>query len=87
MYVNFNCSGSSVFHTPNDTKIDIEIRRFPFTQPGTKLALEAVMLSSDAQFSFNATGYFEEGDVILRRCWCGTFKRVVWYFEEGNVEL
>ena len=65
LYVIFNCSGSSVFHTPNDTKIDIEIRQFPFTQPGTKLALEAVMLSSDAQFSFNATGYFEESGSVL----------------------
>ena len=45
--------------------------------------------------------YFEEGDVVLCRGWCGTLKRVcgtlkgvvwyfeegVWYFEEGGVVL
>ena len=29
--------------------------------------------------------YFEEGDVVLRRGWRGTLKRVAWYFEEGGV--
>ena len=30
--------------------------------------------------------YFEEGDVVLWRGWCGTLK-MVWYFEEGCVVL
>ena len=29
--------------------------------------------------------YFEEGDVVLRRGWCYTLKRVVWNFEDGDV--
>ena len=28
--------------------------------------------------------YFEEGSVVLCRGWCGTLKRVVWYFEEDD---
>ena len=38
--------------------------------------------------------YFEEGDAVLLRVWCGTlrrwrdtFKRVVWYFEDDGVVL
>ena len=52
-------SGSKIFHTPNDTKIDVEIRKFPYTKPGTKLALEVVMVSSDALYNFNSTGYHQ----------------------------
>ena len=29
--------------------------------------------------------YIQEGDVVHWRGWCGTLKRVVWYFEEGGV--
>ena len=29
----------------------------------------------------------EEGCVILRKGWCGSFKIVVWYFEKGDVVL
>ena len=30
---------------------------------------------------------FEDGDVLLRRGWCGTINKDLWYFEECDVVL